>query len=83
MTTRLHNRTGEFEQVFVAVKTIENGIFVGRIASEIQAATGYRLGQEYRFPETELVDWTITHMDGTEEGNFVGKLLDEQQGIHH
>ena len=34
------------------------------------------------FPESELVDWVITHPDGIEEGNVVGKFLDEWQKTH-
>ena len=37
------------------------------------------LGDPYTFPEGELVDWLITHPDGSEEGNVVGKFLDEWQ----
>lgn len=39
-------------------------------------------GEAYSFPEGELLDWVITHPDGTEEGNVVGKFLDEWQKTH-
>jgi hypothetical protein len=33
----------------------------------------------YAFAETEVMDWLISHPDGSEEGNFVGKFLDTYQ----
>ena len=27
-------------------------------------------------PELEVLDWTVSKPDGTEDGNFVGKFLD-------
>jgi hypothetical protein len=32
----------------------------------------------YSFQESELVDWLISRPDGSEEGNVVGKFLDER-----
>ena len=28
------------------------------------------------FPETAVLDWTIRHADGREEGNFMGRYLE-------
>jgi hypothetical protein len=69
------------EVVFIAVSTIEHGEISGTIASEISTVAGYQQNDPYRLPETEIVDWTISHPDGTEEGNFVGKYL-ETLGAH-
>jgi hypothetical protein len=79
ITTRLHDKQGRFEQVFIAVKEIKEGIIKGVIWSEIQLVSGYKLGEAYSFPESELIDWTIVKPDGTEEGNVVGKFLDTYQ----
>jgi hypothetical protein len=79
ITTRLHDSQGRFEQVFIRVREIKDGIIKGVIASEIEFISGYKEGDSYSFPESELIDWTITKPDGTEEGNFVGKFLDEYQ----
>lgn len=79
VTTRLRDGTGAFEQVFIAVRSIEGGTIRGKIWSEIATVRGYRFGDAYAFPETELLDWLITHPDGTEEGNEVGKFLDTYQ----
>lgn len=79
VTTRLSDKAGKVEQVFVAVQEIKNGIIKGRIWSDVTLLTEYKHGDPYSFPEAELIDWTITKPDGTEEGNFVGKFLDEYQ----
>lgn len=67
------------EQVFVSVATIRDGQISGRIASDIQAVKGFKRSDPHSFPESELVDWLISRPDGSEEGNFVGKFLDERQ----
>jgi hypothetical protein len=74
--TRLQDAAGHEEQVFVAVDRIQDGRIYGRIWSEIGVVQGYRLGQPYDFPESELVDWVISHPDGSEEGNVVGRFLE-------
>ena len=79
LTTRLHDKEGHFEQTFIAVTEVKDGIVKGRIANEITTVAGYKQGDEYSFPESEVLDWTITRPDGTEEGNFIGKFLDEYQ----
>jgi hypothetical protein len=76
VTTRLHDSDGHWEQVFIAVKEIKDGMVTGLIASDIDVVSGYKAGDKYSFPESELIDWTISKPDGTEEGNFVGKFLD-------
>ena len=79
ITTRLYDSPRRFEQVFIAVKEIKDGKISGIIASEIHLVSGYREGDAYSFPETNLIDWTISKPDGTEEGNFVGNFLDTYQ----
>jgi uncharacterized protein YegJ (DUF2314 family) len=79
VTTRLHDKEGRFEQVFIAVREIKDGKIKGIIASDVQFITAYKGGESYSFPESELLDWTIVRPDGSEEGNFVGKFLDEYQ----
>ena len=76
VTTRLHDEQGRFEQVFVAVREIKDGRIKGLIWSDVELVHGYKKGDSYSFPESELLDWTITNPNGTEEGNFVGKFLD-------
>lgn len=76
ITTRLHDEEGRFEQVFIAVKEIKNGVVKGLIWNDIQTVKKYKHGDSYEFPESELLDWTISKPDGTEDGNFIGKFLD-------
>ncbi len=76
VTTRLRDATGRFEQAFIAVREIKDDKISGLIRSDIQLVSGYKYGDSYTFPDSELIDWTISRPDGTEEGNFVGKFLD-------
>ena len=76
VTTRLHDSEGHWEQVFIEVKEIKDGMIEGLIANDIEVVSGYKVAESYTFPEAELLDWTISKPDGTEEGNFVGKFLD-------
>jgi hypothetical protein len=77
--TNLRDGSGTSEQVFVAVAGIKDGRITGRIASDVIGVKRFKNGDPYTFPESELVDWLITRPDGSEEGNVVGKFLDEWQ----
>jgi hypothetical protein len=79
VVTKLVDKTGAFEQVFISVARIEGDKITGRIANKIRLVKGFKEDDAYTFPEGELIDWLITHPDGTEEGNVVGKFLDEWQ----
>ena len=83
ITTRLHDSSKRFEQVFIAVNEIKDGRISGVIASQIRLVSGYQEGDSYSFPESELIDWTISKPDGTEEGNFVGNFLDTYKPGHY
>ena len=82
VTARLYDSSKRFEQVFIAVSEIKEGTISGVLATEIRLVSGYQLGDAYSFPENELIDWTISKPDGTEEGNFVGNFLDTYQIAH-
>ena len=79
VTTKIYDEQGKFESVFIAVREIKDGVIKGVIASEINLITKYKLGEPYSFAEKDLLDWTISHPDGTEEGNFVGKYIESLQ----
>lgn len=81
--TNLRDGSSTTEQVFIAVGDIKEGRITGRIASEIELVAGFKRGDPYTFPESELMDWLITRPDGSEEGNVVGKFLDEWQKTRH
>ncbi len=79
VVTNLRDRKGTEEQVFVIVTSIRHDRISGQIASDILGISGHRKGDTHSFSEGELIDWVITRPDGTEEGNVVGKFLDEWQ----
>lgn len=82
VVTRLRDEAGTVEQVFIAVSAIKNDRITGRIASNIRMVKAYKYGDPYSFSESELLDWLISCPDGTEEGNVLGKFLDEWQKTH-
>ena len=76
LTTRLVDKKQQFEQVFIAVQSIKDGVVTGKIWNDLHTVEGYRHGDSYSFPESAILDWLITSPDGSEEGNFVGKYID-------
>jgi uncharacterized protein YegJ (DUF2314 family) len=82
VVTRLRDAEGKTEQVFIAVAQIRDGKVTGRIWNDIHLVRGFEQGQTYTLPESDLIDWVISRPDGSEEGNFVGKFLDEYQSKH-
>ena len=79
LTTFFHHSERHREQVFIKVSAIYGEVVSGVIATT-PMGPGFKFGQPYEFRETELLDWTIQHPDGIEEGNFVGKFLDRYRG---
>lgn len=82
IATKLHS-PGKVETVFVMVQRIEGNKITGRIDSDVRAVTGYKTGDSYTLPESDLIDWVIVRPDGSEEGNAVGKFLDTWQSQQH
>jgi hypothetical protein len=64
------------EDVFVRVTSIEGSVLTGELNSQIELLRGYHKGQVLKISEKDVQDWLIARPDGTEEGNFVGKFLD-------
>ncbi|WP_185816797.1 DUF2314 domain-containing protein [Hymenobacter metallilatus] len=79
LTTRIFDPSGAYEQVFVRVQEWEGTTVKGIISNDLDVVRSFRPGQLISFPESAVLDWTITTPDGKEEGNFVGKLLDARQ----
>jgi uncharacterized protein YegJ (DUF2314 family) len=73
-----HSPTGQlrYEDVFVDVESIKNGVVYGRIANRIDLLTNYKRGQRVSVRESEVRNWLILRPDGVEEGNYVGKFVD-------
>jgi hypothetical protein len=65
-----------YEEVFIEVDAIKGGNVYGRIGSELGVVRSYRRWQRISFSESAVLDWTIVHPDGREEGNYVGKFID-------
>lgn len=76
VTALLIDDSDRREQVFIAVESIRDGRIIGKIWNRLEVVHGFRLGERYVLPESELRDWLITNPDGSEEGNFVGRFLD-------
>ena len=68
------------ERVFVRVTKWKNEDIEGTIANDIMVLSGYKNGQPISFKESEVLDWTITKPDGSEEGNYIGKYIDSRRG---
>lgn len=79
ITTRLRDAEGRWEQSFIEVENISQGVVTGVIASHLNGVKGYKAGDRHTFPEAEMLDWLISKPDGTEEGNVVGIFLDTYQ----
>jgi hypothetical protein len=75
ITTRLY-ANGKYEQVFVRVTAWEDETIHGLLASDVSVVPNHKRGEDVTCKEREVLDWTISKPDGSEEGNFVGKFLD-------
>jgi uncharacterized protein YegJ (DUF2314 family) len=64
------------EDVFVHVLSIEGRTIHGVIDSEITLVKPHQKGERISFPEKDIMDWTILHAGGREEGNVIGKYID-------
>jgi uncharacterized protein YegJ (DUF2314 family) len=66
------------ERIFVRIiKWKDNGI-KGAIANDIAVLPTYKNGQVINFSESEVLDWTITKADGSEDGNYLGKYIESR-----
>lgn len=76
LVTRIYDRDGSFEQVFVRVKKWDQDKIKGAIANDLYTVKDFHNGQMIEFNEKDVLDWLISKPDGSEEGNFIGKFLD-------
>jgi uncharacterized protein YegJ (DUF2314 family) len=79
VTMMLADAASHHEQIFVRVDSIVGTRVHGRIASAVQVVRSYAYGQRMIVEEKDLLDWMFANADGSEEGNFVGKFLDNYQ----
>ena len=82
VVTKLHG-PGRMEAVFVTVTGIKGDQVTGRIDSDVRGVAGYKAGDSYTLSERDIVDWVIVRPDVSEEGNLVGKFLDERNAKQH
>ena len=75
VTTRLYDPDGKFEQVFVTVTSWEGQTIKGVLSSD-PSLIHHKSGEAVACKERDVLDWTISKADGSEEGNFVGNFLD-------
>lgn len=80
LTIRIADGRGNVEQVFVKAFFWNDGNVIGKISNTPMKVEGYKKGQSMTFSESDILDWTILHKDGTEEGNFIGKFVDKLYG---
>ncbi len=76
LVTRIFDKDGKYEQVFIRVKKWKGENISGTIASDLGVVKEYKAGQEISMKEKDILDWLISKPDGSEEGNYVGKYLD-------
>ena len=79
VTTRLWDAARHFEQVFVTVSGLQGDTLVGWVNSEINFLHEFHRGNRVLVLPAAVRDWTISHSDGTEEGNLLGKMMDTLQ----
>jgi uncharacterized protein YegJ (DUF2314 family) len=76
LVTRIYDKDGKMEQVFIRIKKWDNENIKGLIGNDLYCVKEYRRGQMIDFKEKDVLDWVISKPDGSEEGNFIGKFLD-------
>lgn len=76
VSTKLRDPDGNGETVFVEVKQWNEDQIQGIIANELNNLKTYEFQQKITLAEADVIDWTISKPDGSEEGNFVGKFIE-------
>lgn len=79
VTIKLYDSSKKYEQVFVRVTSWKGENIHGILVSDLSLIHNHAKGEKLTCRESEILDWTISKPDGTEEGNFVGKFLDTYQ----
>jgi hypothetical protein len=74
---RLRQRN-KVEECFVEVTSIKDETITGNINS-IDILTSYKKGQRITILEGEIKDWLIQYPNGAQEGNVVGKFLNQNK----
>lgn len=65
------------ENAYIQVMKWDGNTIFGKIDTKPAIVESYAQGQGIEIQEEQIIDWTIVSSDGQEEGNYVGKFLDE------
>ncbi len=77
VTVRIYREDGQFEHVLGRVdKWVPNRLFT-TVASVMTNNDRFKPGQSMATEQANVVDWKIVNADGSEEGNYVKKFLEE------
>lgn len=80
VTIKLYDHSKKnYEQVFVRVTAWKGETIHGTLESEVSIIRDHSQGEKLTCNDSEILDWTISKPDGSEEGNFVGKFLETYQ----
>jgi uncharacterized protein YegJ (DUF2314 family) len=77
VTIKLYDPSKNYEVVFVKVTSWKADTIQGILDSDVTILKGHSQGEKLTCHESDVLDWTISKPDGTEEGNLVGKFLDK------
>jgi hypothetical protein len=76
ITTRVFDKLGNFQQIFVEVSSIKDGKVTGYVAMAGGNIPSLTQGSPFNCVEEDILDWCIIKPDGQQEGNVIGKFLD-------
>ena len=77
VVVRLPDQNGGFEQAYVRVRDWQGEDLLGTVASRLSIAQSQHTGVLISFKEEAIVDWVLVKADGYEEGNYVGRFLEQ------
>jgi hypothetical protein len=69
----------EVENLLIQVNEWEEPRIKGRVAVVPEILKQYQFGQTIAVDELMVVDWLIVRLNGSEEGNSLGKYFDRQR----
>lgn len=77
VSARVSRVIGLYALAIVKVTSIDESekLIHGRVQNDVGEHTGYTEGDDISFPESEVIDWKISHPNGAEEGDVVGKYF--------
>lgn len=75
VTTQIHGPEGA-EQVFVSVDRWVGDLIDGRLLNDVKLSN-HKRGEQLQVKESDVLDWTILDGAGKEEGNLLGKYIDD------